>query len=812
VLSKKKILGRASERTRNGTVQVPNGQTGQSGAIRIAGATTERRRPMGVQGLDSRQRVSAADFERMSLERRESILGDMLLMLYLGSPTTFRGPGPEAVGKKRLRAGHMMRTSQGRPGETMGIPRQRDVNAVAQLMNFDIVKTYEDADITGFTKVRFGWLDMMLDSRSGVFDVLIVEAADRIGRAESIIFEAATQLRGYGIPIFSVIDNKVLTRSDITMSAIAASQERERIQYRTNDGVNRWMHVEGKITKRLSYGHFSRYYGKNKYTTEIHPTRGPAVTRAHMLFDLGVGSTHLARLFNALGYPVPEPKSNPEEDDELSETKAKSAESLELKSEIAAPKKKNLWKAYHFSKKGGILRNEEAIGKFRMRKTRTITDPSSNKKIVTTTDESEWITVERPDLALTETDRYYRNQERFAARAFKLGSGLKVPRLQGIRNRGLLSSTIECSVCGSNFNYATRRGSRILFCGGTKQGSCTNWAEIDAPKLEAVLVEIVRQEVEHEDSLKIYAETYAATIEQQRSGFEHSRADLEKEVAKLKLSLAEALKAKSMAEGSEREVYVAEEERIRSRIREIDFEIATYESARSAAPHLTARVTAAKDVFARLASPDVLKSGNWMDAETILTFRNCIKTAKFEPNSHDYAATIRLTMSYEHFFPEKPKTAPDLDSRYEIHIPGRRNTSHTPRRESLKNEIIRDPERHRITDEEWKAVRSVLEPLTGAIAVGYLRRNWTNRELWDGILIRLKAGLGPASKRLQISNQTIVSLAARHLKLIGKWSAVFSALESTGSKWVGNINPDMRKFLSEPIAPHNDVWTRKRIS
>lgn len=807
---KKKFSHSASERTRNGAIRVPNGPKRPSGAIRGGGGTTGRRIAMGVQGLDKRPRVTAAEFERMSPDRRESVLADMLLKLYLGSPTTFRGPGAEAVGKKRLRAGHMLRTSKGKPGETMGIARQHDVGTVSQLMDFDVVKTYEDADITGFTKVRFGWLDMMLDSRSGVFDVLVVEAADRIGRAEAIVFEAAAQLRAYGIPIFSVFDNKVLTKSDITMAAIAASEEREKIQYRTNDGVNRWMHIEGKITKRLGYGHYSKYHGKNKYTTEIHPTRGPVVSLAHTLFDLGYGTTHLARLFNKMKYPVPERRSNPEEGDQPFQTNVKPDKSSQTDAKSANPKKGKVWQAHHFSRKGGILRNEEAIGLFKMRKTRTITDPSSNKKIVTPTDESEWITVERKDLALTETDRFDRNQEKFASRKRKPGT--RAPRLQGIRNRGLLSSTIECSICGNNFHYATRRGSRILYCDGTKQGSCTNWAEIDAHKLEAILVDIVRQEVEHEDNLKIYAETYAAAIEQQRSGFEHSRADLEKELAKLKSSLAEILKEKSLAEGSEREVYAGEEERIRGRIRKIDSEIASYESARSAAAHWTTRVTAAKDIFARLASADVLKSGNWMDADTILTLRNCIKMAKFEPSAHDYAATIRLTMSYEHLFPEKPMTAPALESRYEIHIPGRRNTSRTPRRESLKNEIIRYPERHRITDDEWQALRSTLEPLTAAIADGYLRRNWTNREVWDGISIRLKAGLGPASKRLQISNPTITSLVARHLKAVGKWPVVFSALGSTGSEWVGKINPDVRKYLSEPVVPHNDVWTRKRIS
>lgn len=797
-------------KTSNQSTQVLTARKRRPEVIRNAGVAKGQNTTMGVQGWNRRPRTSAADYKRMSSYRRETVLGDMLLKLYLGHPTPFHGPGVEAVGKKRMRAGHMMRTSQGKAGETMGIARQLDVGAVAQRMDFDIVKIYEDEDITGFTKVRYGWLDMMLDSRDGVFDVLVVEAADRIGRAESIIFEAATQLRGYGIPIFSVFDNKILTRTDIALSAINASQEREKILYRTNDGVNRWMYVKGKITKRLGYGHFSKYYGKGKYTTEIHPTRGPAVTKAHELFDLGAGTSHLARLFNAWKLPVPEARSNPEEKDDEEDTVAGDDASQPV-AELAAPKIKKLWMAHHFARKGGILRNEEAIGRFQMRRTRTITDPSSNKKLLTPTDESEWITVDRKELALTETDRYYRNQEKFKERARKNKSGLKRSKLQGIRKRGLLSSTIMCSVCGGNFNYATRRERRILYCSGAKQGSCTNWAEIDAPKLEATLVDIVRQEVEHEDNLKIYAETYAATIEQHRSSFEHSRPDLEGELAKLKASFAETLKAKSSAEGSEREVYANEETRIKVRIREIDSGIASYESARSAAAKWNTRVDDAKDVLGRLASPDALISDDWRDADTRLAFRNCIKMANYEPNAHDYAATIHVAMSYEHLFPEKPQTAPALESRYDIHIPGRRNTSRTPSDEDLNNEIIRNVESHRISDDEWQALRLTLEPLTGSITKGSLRRNWINREVWDGMCIRLKAGLSPGSDRVPISNQTIVSLVARHVKAIGKWPIIFSALESAGADWVGNIRPELRQYLCEPVTPHNDVWTQIRI-
>jgi hypothetical protein len=571
------------------------------------------------------------------------------------------------------------------------------------------------------------------------------------------------------------------------------------------------MEEEGRVTKRIAYGHYNRYNENGKYTTEIHPTRGPVVAEAHRLFDLEIGPGHLARIFNAKGYPVPEPRVNPEAAVKTSESNPETFEPVGNSSKPLKRKRAKLWQAYHFTKPSGLLRNEEAIGIFTLNRTRTITDPSSNNKMVMKRDESELIRVELPHLALVEKDRFYRNQDRIKARSRK-SPKVDKPRIQAIQNRDLLTSCLSCSCCGANFHYATRGGKRVLFCGGTKQGSCENWAQVDARRLEEYVVDIVRQEIEVEDSLKIYVDAYTSALERNRHGFEHSLADLENQRELLKQSHSEALQAKVMTTGSEREGYVAEVERVGKKLRDIDSTIASYASTGLTGEIWKERAEDAKNILARLASHEALESGNWKDADTILTFRNCIKSAEHVPNSHDYAATIVLHMTYEHLFPEKPKDLPALESQYEIHIPGLRNTSRTAPGQSIDLEIVRDADRHRMSDEEWEALKSVLEPLAAMIQNGYLRRYWTVREVWDGICVRLKAGLSPASHRVAISNYTIVSLVARHLKSVGKWSAVLSALESAGADWIAKIRPELRQYLDEPIIPHNNAWIQKRIS
>jgi hypothetical protein len=85
--------------------------------------------------------------------------------------------------------------------------------------------------------------------------------------------------------------------------------------------------------------------------------------------------------------------------------------------------------------------------------------PETNKRRRKTRDESEWIRLQRPDLAIVSTELWARVQERF--RVF--GGTHKSARLRGLLSRGLtsrypFSGLLKCGECGGNLIVATGGG------------------------------------------------------------------------------------------------------------------------------------------------------------------------------------------------------------------------------------------------------------------------------------------------------------------------------------------------------------------
>ncbi len=74
-----------------------------------------------------------------------------------------------------------------------------------------VAKVYSDRAISGASKHRTGYQQMIADAERGAFDVIVCEALDRISRKLSDIADLHDRLQFRGIPLYAVKLGEVTT-------------------------------------------------------------------------------------------------------------------------------------------------------------------------------------------------------------------------------------------------------------------------------------------------------------------------------------------------------------------------------------------------------------------------------------------------------------------------------------------------------------------------------------------------------------------------------------------------------------------------
>jgi DNA invertase Pin-like site-specific DNA recombinase len=143
---------------------------------------------------------------------------------------------------KRKRAAIYLRVST--DGQTVENQR-RDLVKLADLREWDIVATYEDAGISG-TKGRDKrpGLDAMLkDAKRRRFDLVTFWAIDRLGRSTSTVATTMDELAEAGVGMFAFKESMDTStahgRAMLEMAAVFARLEREMIRERVLAGLKR---------------------------------------------------------------------------------------------------------------------------------------------------------------------------------------------------------------------------------------------------------------------------------------------------------------------------------------------------------------------------------------------------------------------------------------------------------------------------------------------------------------------------------------------------------------------------------------------
>jgi site-specific DNA recombinase len=207
-----------------------------------------------------------------------------------------------------------------------------------------------------------------------------------------------------------------------------------------------------------------------------------------------------------------------------------------LNAEGVAPPRGTRWNASTIngsSKRGhGILRNPLYAGKQIWNRVRMVKNPSTGKRLSRVNPESERQTVDVPHLRIVDQSLFDRVAKRLEAVG---GSQAK----HAPRSKRVLSGLLKCGCCdgGMTIIGSDRSGPRIQCSVHRESGACKNAARYYIERVERLVIDALRIQLDKPDLIKEYVKTYREERSRVERAARRQRGNLEREQAKAKAEI-----------------------------------------------------------------------------------------------------------------------------------------------------------------------------------------------------------------------------------------------------------------------------------
>jgi site-specific DNA recombinase len=383
---------------------------------------------------------------------------------------------------------------------------------LARRENLIVVTTFEDRARSGASIFnRDGLLALMEQSQAGAFDVLIVEALDRLSRDMEDLAGIHKRLTFRDIEIRAVHDG-VADTVTIGLRGLVGQLYRE-------DGAKKVRRGMAAVIRD------ARHAGGRAYG--YRPVRG----ERGKLAIVDAEATIVRRIFA-----------------EWNTGRTARDIAHDLNHDRAPPPRGQRWNAStiygNATRHNGIIRNPLYAGTLVWNRLRMVKDPDTGRRVSRLNPRTDWQTTAVPDLAIVDDATFDAAQARLAERA-----GVAPERQR--RPRHLLSGLLRCASCGSGMSTfgADRSGRKRLRCTRTyESGDCLDPQTFYLETVERTVLEALRAELSDPRVITEYVRTYqeerARLAGQQRRGRaaqERRAGELRREINRLVDHLAKGI-------------------------------------------------------------------------------------------------------------------------------------------------------------------------------------------------------------------------------------------------------------------------------
>ncbi|MDP1628816.1 MAG: recombinase family protein [Parvibaculum sp.] len=369
--------------------------------------------------------------------------------------------------------------------------------AYAAREGLSVTARFEDRARSGGSVLgRDGLMRMMEAAKDGGFEVVVVEALDRLSRDMEDLAGLHKRLTFAGIEIRAVHEGQVNTML-VGLRGLIGQLYREDNAHKIRRGM------AGRVRDGLSgggsaYGYAADPAAKGKRV--IVEEEAAIVRRIFESFTGGQSPRAIAHALNAEGI---------------------------------APPRGRAWNASTINgsatRGNGILRNPLYAGRLVWNRLRMVKDPETGRRVSRPNPESEWQVTAAPDLAIVDAALYD------AVQAMKEGRAGVAPRLQQ-RPKRILSGLLRCGGCGggmSTYGGDRTKRTRVMCSRHRESRSCPAPRSFYVDTVEKAVLGGLRAELEDPAVIAEYVRAYHEERKRLAAGAGARRASLEKKAAAL---------------------------------------------------------------------------------------------------------------------------------------------------------------------------------------------------------------------------------------------------------------------------------------
>ena len=371
----------------------------------------------------------------------------------------------------------------------------------AEREGLEVTATYRDEARSGASVLgRDGLLDLLDAARQGHFEVVIVEALDRLSRDMEDLAGLHKRLSFPGLEIRAVHEG-VASTVLVGLRGLLGQLCREDNVLKIRRGMS-GRAKDGRSPGGLAYG-YEPVPGETGVRRIVEP-EAEVVRRIFAEYLAGKSPRDIAHGLNADRIPAPRGAR---------------------------------WNAStingNSTRGNGILQNPLYAGRQIWNRVRMVKDPDTGRRVSRPNPPTDWVVTELPDLAIVTPEVFEAARKRKAARA------IAAPRDRR-RPRHLLSGLPRCGACGAGMSTNGKDNSgriRLRCSAHAESGSCPNPQTFYLDRIEAAVLSGLKAELRHPEVMAEYVRTYHEERRRLAADAIKGRAKVERRLAEIERAL-----------------------------------------------------------------------------------------------------------------------------------------------------------------------------------------------------------------------------------------------------------------------------------
>jgi site-specific DNA recombinase len=369
-----------------------------------------------------------------------------------------------------------------------------------------VVASFEDRARSGASVFgRPGLAQMIEAAKGGSFDVLVVEALDRISRDQEDMASIFKRLSFQGVEIVTVHEGRA-DAIQVGIRGIVSSLFLTDLANKVRRGAAGNIR-EGKHAGGLAYGYRPTPGKPGEWV--VHEEEAETIRRIFDLYIAGDRSRDIAAKLNADRIPPP---------------------------------RGAYWRGNTLTgsnnRHNGIIGNEIYAGQLVWNRVRMIKNPDTGKRVSRPNPEAEWHRTDVPALRIIDPEIFA------TANAIRLGRGHASPAMRR-KPKHMLSGLLRCGSCGAGMSVkgADRGGTRIICTRFHESKACDNQRTYYLHKVEQTLLSGLRRHLVDPSAIKLFLKTYHDERKRLAADGVNIRAKLERDLAEVERKIERATTA-----------------------------------------------------------------------------------------------------------------------------------------------------------------------------------------------------------------------------------------------------------------------------